>query len=129
MFSIISAIGVPGGDLTAALVLEHARENLHLVGLAPLRREARLAGLALVEKELNLFRRQGNARRAAVDDRAERRPVALAKSGDAEEVAETIVGHGGVAPLEGSAFVRRGREGVKRTTRNPPIVAAARRRY
>src|SRR5207302_10790676 len=40
----------PGGDLRAGrFVVEHAREDAHLVGLLPLRREARLAGPALVE--------------------------------------------------------------------------------
>ena len=129
MFSIISAIGVP---VVTCRPLSSSNTPERIFTSSASRRwvvKRDWPGLRLSRKTLDLCRRQRNARRAAVDDRAERRPVALAKGGDAEEMAESIVRHGGIAPLEGSAFVRRGREGVKRTTRNPPIVAAARRRY
>ena len=84
-----------GRDLPArALVREHAGEDAHLVRLAPLRGEARLARAAAVELGLDVGLRQRDQRRAAVDDAAERRPMALAEGGDAEEVAEGVVGHG-----------------------------------
>ncbi len=77
-----------------ALVLEHAGEDLHLVGLAALRGEARLAGLAAVELGLDVGGGQRNARRAAVHHAAQRRAMALAEGRDAEQMAERVVGHG-----------------------------------
>src|SRR3954467_2485952 len=65
--------------------LEHARENTNLIGLLPLSGEARAAGPALVEPGLDVAFRQRQAGRAAVDHRAERRPVALAPSREAED--------------------------------------------
>ena len=83
-----------GRDQAAGrLVLEHAGEDLHLVRLAALRGEARLAGPALVEKGLDLRLGDRDSGRAAVDHAADRRPVALAPGGDAEEMAEGVVGH------------------------------------
>src|SRR5262245_6045147 len=85
----------PGGDLRAGrFVVEHAREDAHLVGLLPLRRKARLAGPALVEIGLDIGLGQRDAGRAAIDHAANRGPVAFAKGGDAEEVAESVKGHG-----------------------------------
>jgi hypothetical protein len=48
VFSIISATGVP------VVTGENAGQDAHRVGLAPLRGEARLAGLALVKKALDV---------------------------------------------------------------------------
>ena len=78
-----------GGDERIA-VLDHAGEDLHLVGLAPLGDEAGLAGTTAVELLLDVLAREADAGRAAVDHAAERRPVALAPGGDAEEVAEAV---------------------------------------
>ena len=83
-----------GGDLAAGLVGKHAGQDAHRVGLAALRGEARLSGPALVQEDLDVVCRQRNAGRAAVDDAADRRPVALAPGGNAKQVAERIVGHG-----------------------------------
>src|SRR3990170_4117069 len=82
------------GDLPAALVGENAGEDAHLVRLLALGGVARLAGLALVEIGLDLGLGDGDAGRAAVHHAADRRPVALAPGGDAEEMTETIVRHG-----------------------------------
>jgi hypothetical protein len=85
-----------GGDLPArAVVAEDAGQDLHLVGFAPLRGETRLAGPAAVEFGLDLGGLQWNARRASVHHAAQRDPMALAEGGDAEEVAEGVVRHGG----------------------------------
>jgi hypothetical protein len=48
-------------------------------------------GLRLVEVALDLLGGQRDPRRAAVDHAADRRPVAFAEGGDAEEMAEGIV--------------------------------------
>ena len=72
------------------LVGEHAGEDLDLVGLLPLGGEARLARPPLVEIGLDVGLGQRDARRAAVHHAADRRPVALAKGGDAEEVPESV---------------------------------------
>jgi hypothetical protein len=61
------------------MVLEDAEENPHLVGLAALRGEARLAGLALVEMDLDLGGGRRDARRSAVDDGAEGGTVAFSE--------------------------------------------------
>ncbi len=82
----------------AALVDEDAGQDLDLVGLAPLGREPRLAGPAPVEVGLDIARRERDQRRTAVDDAAERRPMALAEGSDAEEMAERVVGHADAEP-------------------------------
>ena len=51
-------------------------------------------GAALVEKRLDHLRRQRDPRRTAVDDAAERRAMAFAPGGDAEQVTEGVVRHG-----------------------------------
>src|SRR5688500_17882791 len=75
------------------LALEHAAEDLHLVVLAPLGHEARLAGLALVEPRLDVGLGERDARWRAVDHAADRRPVALAPGREPEQVAERVVRH------------------------------------
>ena len=82
----------PRGDGTAgAVILEHTGEDLDEVVLAPLRHEARLAGLAPVEEGLDELGRQGQPRRATIDDDAQRRTVAFAPCGDAEEMSKGVV--------------------------------------
>ena len=58
---------------------------------AALRGEARLAGPAAVEPGLDIGFRQRNAGRRAIDDAADRRPVALAPGREAEQMAEAVV--------------------------------------
>src|SRR5437762_7911937 len=76
------------------LPLEDAGQDLDLVRLAPLRRVARLAGPAPVEPVLDIGLGERDARRHAVDDDADRRPVALAPARVAEQRARAIAGHG-----------------------------------
>ena len=83
-----------GHLLSARLVGEDAGEDAHLVRLLALGGEARLAGLALVEIGLDVGDVELDAGRAAIDHAADRRPVAFAPGGDAEEMAETVVRHG-----------------------------------
>src|SRR5580704_5026769 len=71
----------------------HAGENLYRVRLLALGGEARLAGAAAIEIALDLFGRQRNQRRAAVDHAADRNPVAFAEGRDPEHVAEGVEGH------------------------------------
>ncbi len=66
-----------------------------MVRLLALGGEARLARPAPVELGLDLRRLERDQRRAAVDDAAEGRAVALAEGGDAEEVTEAVMRHGG----------------------------------
>lgn len=83
-----------GGRHRLAVGIEHdAGQHLHQIVLAPLRDEAGLSGLALVEPDLQLGKRKAQARRAAVHDAAERRTMAFAPGGYAEEVTECIVRH------------------------------------
>src|ERR1700730_6829050 len=71
----------------------HAGENLYRVRLLALGGEARLAGAAAIEIALDLFSRQRDQRRAAVDHAADRNPVAFAEGRDPEHVAEGVEGH------------------------------------
>ncbi len=64
--------------------LEDAGQDLDRVGFAPLRHVPRRAGLAAVELALDVRRIERHARRAAVDDAADRRAVRLAERGNAE---------------------------------------------
>ena len=94
-FSIISMIGVP--VVTGPPVRSSSNtpgQDLHLVRFLALRGEARLAGPPLVEEALDVFGRQRNVGRAAIDDAADGRAMAFAEGGDAEQMAECIVGHG-----------------------------------
>ena len=107
------------------LVDEHAGEDPDLVGLLPLRGEARLARPPLVEIGLDVGLGQRDARRAAVDHAADRRPVALAKGRDAEQMAEGIERHrvfgpvlpGVVAPVPAAVkwLVKGMRDGLRRS--------------
>jgi hypothetical protein len=84
-----------GSDLLAAgLVGKHARHDLNRVRLLALGGEARLARPALVEILLDVGDLERDARRAAVDHAADRRPVAFAEAGETEEVTEGIERHG-----------------------------------
>ena len=84
----------PGRHLRAArFVDEDARQDAHRIRLLALRGEARLARPALVEPGLDIGFRERNARRAAVDHAADRRPVALAEGRDPEKVAEGVERH------------------------------------
>src|SRR3546814_15798486 len=67
--------------------------DLHRVGLAALGGEARLAGLAPVEPVLQVLRREGDARRHAVDHAADGGTVALAPGGEADDLSETVACH------------------------------------
>ena len=78
-----------------------AGQDADLVGLAALGHEARLAGAAAVEPGLDVGLGQRDAGRAAIDDAADGRAVALAPGGDAEEMAEAVVRHGRASSLGG----------------------------
>src|SRR5690606_28970070 len=93
---------------TGGLALEHAGQDLYGVGLAALRGEARLAGLAAVEAVLQILGRERNARRDAIDDAADRRPVAFAPGGEAEKFSKTVACHWpGALRVERASGLRR----------------------
>ena len=85
---------MPVVSCAPSLIGEHAGEDAHLVGLLALGGVLRLARFALVEIGLDLGLGDGDAGRAAIDHAADRRPVAFAPGGDAEQMAETVVRHG-----------------------------------
>ncbi len=82
-----------GGDRAAVFVGKDARQDLDRVGLLALGGEARLPRAALVEECLDVGSLQRQSRRAAVDDAADRRSVALAPGRHTKEVTEGVVGH------------------------------------
>jgi len=87
--------GRPGRDLFAGRFIdEHAGEDFHLVRLAPLRGETRLARPPLVEVGLDVGLGQRDAGRAAVDHAPDRDAVAFAEGRDPEKMAEGIERHG-----------------------------------
>jgi hypothetical protein len=75
----------PGRHLRAACrVGEHAGQDFDRIGLLALRGVARLAGTAAVEVGLDIALFERNARRTAVDDAANRRPVTFTEGRDPE---------------------------------------------
>ncbi len=120
IFGVIGIIGVAGaislGDVAiilrplidivdhqadrcaGGLALEHARQDAHPVGFLPLRRVARLAGAALVEERLDVVLAERQPRRAAVDNRAERGPVAFPPGGEAQNASEAVETHLPLSP-------------------------------
>src|SRR5579875_3533504 len=70
--------------------LEHTREDLDAVALLALGGEARRSRPALVEPGLDIGFAERNARRHALDDATDRRTVAFAPGGEAEEGAEAV---------------------------------------
>ena len=72
---------------------EHAREDAHLIGLAPLADEMRGAGAAAIDVLLQVRLTQREARRTAVDDASHGGPVALAEGGHREQPADGVAGH------------------------------------
>jgi hypothetical protein len=93
VFSISIETGVPVVTSRAIILVHDAGENLDQIVLAPLGDKARLARLALVHPVLQPGFREPDPGRAAVNDTAQRRPVALAPGGHAEQVAESVVRH------------------------------------
>ncbi len=79
---------------TGGASLEHARKDLHLIRLATLGGMARRAWTATIQVGLQIGLAELDARRAAIDDGAERKPVTLAEGGDGKQLAEGIAGHG-----------------------------------
>src|SRR5690242_573551 len=75
------------------LALEHPGENFDGIGLLPLCHMARGAGLTAVEVFLNIFSGQRKAWGTAIDDTADRGPMAFAKGREGEDVTERITGH------------------------------------
>jgi len=73
---------------------EHAGENAHAVRFLALAGVPRGSGAPPLELDLNVLFRQLKPRRATVDDRAERGPMALAEGRDSKEYAECVTGHG-----------------------------------
>ena len=75
-------------------VLEHAGQDFHRVGFIALGCHLVLAGAAAVQPVLQHRRRQRHARRAAIHRRPQRRAVALAPGGGAEQVTVGVQAHG-----------------------------------
>ena len=88
-------IGVPVVAWASRLVDHHAGEDARLVRLAPLGGEARAAGPAPVELDLDVGRFERDSRRAAVDDAPDPCAMTFAEGGDTKEMAEGVMGHGG----------------------------------
>ena len=72
-------------------IAQNAGQDLHLVRFAPLCGETRLAGLALIEIDLDLGLFERDARRATINDAADRRTVAFAEGRHTEKMAEGVV--------------------------------------
>src|SRR5262245_27820293 len=92
--ALIDVVDVQRDRCARGEALEHAGEYPDRIGFLALGDEARLAGPALVEPDLDVGFAQGKARRRAVDHAADRRAVAFAPAGEAEEGAEATAGHG-----------------------------------
>src|SRR5450755_3419085 len=73
----------------------HAGQNFYRIGLLALGGEARLSGPAAIEIVLDVFDRERQQRRTAIDHATDRDPMALAEGRDPEHVAEGVEGHFG----------------------------------
>ena len=83
-----------GGDRTArTVILERAGQDTDLVGLLARGDMPARARAAQIQPGLEVVLGQGNAGRAAVDNRADGRSMAFAPGGDPEKVSERIVRH------------------------------------
>src|SRR5689334_14417981 len=90
--ALVGVLDLQGDGRAGGHALEDAGEDADLVGFPALRDEFRLAGPALVEPGLDIGFRERDARRAAIHDAADGRAVRLAPGGDAEEMAEAVMG-------------------------------------
>jgi len=77
-----------GGD-----ALVNAREYFNRIGLVPLRDMPRFTGGATRQVGNKHLRAQRKPRRAAIDHAANRRPVAFAKGGNAQQFSERVARH------------------------------------
>ena len=73
--------------------LENTRQDAHKVRLAPLGREFGRAGLAQVQQWLNVRFGKRQAGRAAIDHRANGRPMAFAPGSKAKDATEAVETH------------------------------------
>ena len=80
--------GGAGGD-----PFKYPREDSHLIRLPPLRGIARLPRTATIQVALQVRFAKLEPRRTAIHHRAKRRPVALAKGGDAERLPKRVASH------------------------------------
>src|SRR4051812_5789920 len=78
---------------TGRLPLKHAGEDFYLVRLAALRRVAGLTRPPPVEPVLDVGLGEREARGHAIDDDADRRPVALAPGRETKKGSKAIAGH------------------------------------
>ena len=97
--ALVDIVDVQPDRCTGRDALEHAGQDLHRVGFPALGDEARLAGAALVHPDLDVGFADRDARGRAIDDAADRRPVAFAPACEPEEGTETAAGHGCRPPL------------------------------
>ena len=114
--ALVDVVDLHGDRRAGGQALEHAGQDADLVRLLALRGEARLAGAAAVEPGLDVGLGQRDARRAAVDHAADRRPVAFAPGGDAEQMAEAVMRHrrmvSRIAPPPAPSRKGRGSDGI-----------------
>ena len=78
------------------LAFENARKNLNFVRLLALCGEARLAGLAPVQIELNVGFGNRDSWRCSINHTTNRRTVAFPPAGEPKGIAKTVAGHLGL---------------------------------
>src|SRR5690606_7531639 len=100
--------------------LEDPGQDLHGIGLAALRDEARLAGPAVVELLMDIVHGKVTSRRKPLDDAAERRPVAHAEGRDGEDLPEGIASHASHSCRAGSPKCSASCSAVTTKTPSPP---------
>ena len=87
---LIGVLDQQGDRRAGGVALEHAREDAYAVVLAALGGMARLAGFAAIEIVLQIGFREGQARRATVDDADVARAMTLPRGGQRERDSEGI---------------------------------------
>ncbi len=91
--TLIRVLDQDADGRAGCLAFEHAGEDAHRIRLLALAHEVRGAGAATIHVPLQIGFGQLEPRRTAVDDAAERRPVAFAEGRDGEELADRVTGH------------------------------------
>src|ERR1700733_9067174 len=129
VFVLVGIVGVTGAEAVADLLVvararigvldedadrsagrvpfKHPREDAHRIALTALADEVRGAGTAAIDVGLHIRLAQLQPRRAAIDDAAHRRPVALAEGRHRKELADGVARHDGAVRRYSCSRVRR----------------------
>jgi len=91
--ALVGIFDLQGDWCAGGVALVGAGQDPHLVGFLALGGKFGLARAAAVQERLDVQLAKGDARRAAIHDAANGRPMAFAPGRDAKQMAESVVTH------------------------------------